>query len=60
MTEFDVIIEKGIDGYLISEVIRIQGCHTQAKKLAELKKRTMEAAVLCLKSTDISLKFMER
>lgn len=38
--EFNVIIEEGEDNYLISEVIELPGCHTQAKTLDELIKRT--------------------
>lgn len=49
MTDFNVIIEKGEDGYYISEVIELPGCHTQAKSLDELMKRTKEAISLCLK-----------
>tara|TARA_Y100000310_G_scaffold306353_1_gene347413 strand:- start:307 stop:510 length:204 start_codon:yes stop_codon:yes gene_type:complete len=48
MTNFNVIIEKGEDGYLISEVIELPGCHTQAKDMNELIKRTKEAISLCL------------
>jgi len=48
VAEFNVIIEKGEDGYLISEVIEIAGCHTQAKTFDELIKRTKEAIELCL------------
>ncbi|MDO8537902.1 MAG: type II toxin-antitoxin system HicB family antitoxin [archaeon] len=43
---FNVIIEKGEDGYLISEVIELPGCHTQAKTYDELIKRTKEAISL--------------
>jgi predicted RNase H-like HicB family nuclease len=46
--EFNVIIEKGEDGYLISEVVELPGCHTQAKTLDELMERTKEAISLCL------------
>ena len=49
MANFNVIIEKGEDDYLISEVVEIQGCHTQAKSMDELLKRTKEAIILCLK-----------
>ncbi len=28
--EFTVIIEEGEDGYYISEVVELPGCHTQA------------------------------
>ena len=41
--EFTVLIEKGEDCYLISEVVELPGCHTQAKTLDELMKRTKEA-----------------
>lgn len=44
--EFNVIIEE--DGYFISEVIELPGCHTQAKSLDELVKRTKEAIKLYL------------
>ena len=46
--EFNVIIEEGEDGYFISEVVELSGCHTQAKTLDELMKRTKEAISLCL------------
>ena len=48
MTEFNVIIEKGEDGYLISEVVEIPGCHTQGRTMDELLERTKEAIELCL------------
>ncbi|MEK6924459.1 MAG: type II toxin-antitoxin system HicB family antitoxin [Candidatus Micrarchaeota archaeon] len=48
--EFTVIIEEGEDGYLISEVLELPGCHTQAKTLDELMKRTKEAIRVCLGS----------
>ncbi len=48
MVEFNIIIEKGEDGYLISEVVELPGCHTQAKDLNELIKRTKEAISLYL------------
>jgi len=49
--KFTVIIEKGEDGYLISDVVELPGCHTQAKTIDELLKRTKEAISLYLKST---------
>jgi len=49
MKEFNVVMEKGKDGYLISEVVELPGCHSQAKSLDELMKRTREAILLCLK-----------
>jgi predicted RNase H-like HicB family nuclease len=50
--EFNVIIEKGEDGYLISEVVELPGCHTQGKTMEELIKNTKEAISLYLKATD--------
>ena len=49
MVKFNIIIEKGEDGYLISEVVELPGCHTQAKNLDELLRRTKESILLCLK-----------
>ena len=46
--EFNAIIEKGEDGFFISEVVELPGCHTQAKSLDELIKRTKEAISLYL------------
>ncbi|MFA6329468.1 MAG: type II toxin-antitoxin system HicB family antitoxin [Candidatus Micrarchaeia archaeon] len=43
MKDYTIIIEQGEDGYLISEVLELPGCHTQAKTLDELMKRTKEA-----------------
>ena len=47
--KFTVIIEQGEDGYLISEVLELPGCHTQAKTYDELLERTKEAISLYLK-----------
>jgi len=46
--EFSVIIEKDEDGYYVSTVPALKGCHTQAKSLDELMERTKEAIELCL------------
>ena len=46
--KFNVIIEKGEDGYLISDVVELPGCHTQAKTLDALMERTKEAIKLYL------------
>lgn len=50
--EFNIIIEKGEDGYLISDVVELPGCHTQAKTMDELLKRTKEAISLYLDEED--------
>ena len=49
MAKFNIIIEKGEDGYLISEVIELPGCHTQGKTMEELLDNTKEAISLYLK-----------
>ena len=45
---YDVIIEKDVDGFYIATVPEIPGCHTQAKSLDELMQRTKEVVELCL------------
>ena len=55
MANFNLIIEKGEDGYLVSEVIGLPGCHTQAKDMNELIKRTKEAISLYLKEENIEI-----
>jgi predicted RNase H-like HicB family nuclease len=46
--EFNVVIEKDEDGYFVASVPALRGCHTQAKSLDILMKRTREAIELCL------------
>ena len=36
--KFTVVIEQGEDGYLISDVVELPGCHTQGKTIDELLK----------------------
>ena len=58
---FTVIVEKGADGYLLSEVVGLPGCHTQAKTYDKLMKRTKEAISLYLeekKPSEIKTKFL--
>ena len=55
MKNFNVVIEKGEDGYLVSEVIGLPGCHNQAKDMNELIKRTKEAISLYLKEENIEI-----
>ncbi len=49
-SKFTVIIEQGEDGYLISDVVELPGCHTQAKNYDALMKRTKEAISLYVKN----------
>jgi predicted RNase H-like HicB family nuclease len=46
--QFDVVIEKDSDGYLVAWVPALPGCHTQARSHDELTKRIREAIELCL------------
>ena len=46
--EFNVIIERDTEGYYVATVPELRGCHTQAKSLDTLMKRTREAVELCL------------
>ncbi len=41
--KFTVIIEKDEAGWLVSEVVELPGCHTQAKTMDQLLERTKEA-----------------
>jgi predicted RNase H-like HicB family nuclease len=52
--KFTVIIEKDEDGWLVSEVIELPGCHTQAKTMDELLARTKEAIQAYLETEDQS------
>jgi len=41
--KFTIIVEDGGDGWLISEVVGLPGCHTQGKTRNQLIERTKEA-----------------
>ncbi len=45
---FNIIIERGDDGYYIGTVPELGGCHTQGKTLDELIENIKEAIQLCL------------
>ena len=40
---YTLVIEKGEDGWLVSEVVELPGCHTQAKTMDQLIERTKDA-----------------
>jgi predicted RNase H-like HicB family nuclease len=46
--EFNVIIERDLEGYYVASVPALRGCHTQAKSLDVLMERIQEAIELCL------------
>ena len=60
--KYTVIIEKDEDGWFVSEVVGLPGCHTQAKTIDELLKRTKEAIKAYLetdvKNIEISEEFV--
>jgi len=58
---YTVIVEKDEDGWYVSEVVELPGCHTQAKNINQLLERTKEAIQAYLKTgnkPDISAKFV--
>ena len=48
--KFTVLIERDEEGYYVATVPSLRGCHTQARTLDTLMKRTREAIALCLAS----------
>ncbi len=43
--KYTIFIEKDEEGWLISEVVELPGCHTQAKTMDHLLARTKEAII---------------
>ncbi len=50
--KYTVLIEKDEEGWLVSEVIELPGCHTQAKSMDQLIERTKEAIQAYLEEED--------
>lgn len=50
--KFTVIIEKDEDGWYISEVVELPGCHTQGRTIDQLMERTREAIMAYLESDE--------
>ena len=50
--KFTVVIERDEEGYFVATVPGLRGCHTQAKNLDNLMKRTREVIELCLEDDD--------
>lgn len=48
--EFTVVIERDEEGYLVSSVPTLKGCHTQARSMDELVERVKEAIQLYLEA----------
>lgn len=59
--KYTILIEKDEEGWFVSEVVELPGCHTQAKTLDQLLERTKEAIRAYLadeKDFDISKQFV--
>ena len=59
--KYTVLIEKDEEDWLVSEVIELPGCHTQAKTIEQLIERTKEAIKAYLDNSeeqDISPNFV--
>ena len=59
--KYTIVIEKDEEGWYVSEVVGLPGCHTQAKTMDELLKRTKEAIkayLLSEEDTEISEEFV--
>ncbi len=62
MAKYNIIVEQDEDGWYVSEVVELAGCHTQARSVEELIERTREAILAYLeteKDSDSSQKFIE-
>ncbi len=56
---FPIIIEQDEDGIYVATVPSLKGCHTQAKTIDELIKRTKEAIELCLEVEEMDKKALQ-
>lgn len=41
--KYTLILDKDEEGWLVSEVVELPGCHTQARDMNQLLERTKEA-----------------
>ena len=46
--QFDVVIERDLEGCYVASVPQIPACHTQTRSLDEVTERIREAIELCL------------
>lgn len=61
MAKYTVLIEQDEEGWFVSEVVELPGCHTQAKTIDQLISRTKEAIEAYLETeaeTSITTKFI--
>ncbi len=45
---FDVLLESGLDGWIVASVPSLPGCHTQGKTKEQALERIKQAIQLCL------------
>ena len=46
--KFPAVVERDEDGWYVGSVPSLRGCHTQARTLAQLEKRLVQAIKVCL------------
>lgn len=52
MAKYTILIQQDDRGWLVSEVVGLPGCHTQAKSMDELLNRTREAITAYLETSE--------
>jgi len=52
--KYTVLIERDEEGWFVSEVVELPGCHTQSKTMDELLERTREAIQVYLGTNEAS------
>ncbi|MFI5089837.1 MAG: type II toxin-antitoxin system HicB family antitoxin [Terriglobales bacterium] len=57
--KFTVVIERDEEGHYVATVPALRGCHTQAKSLDTLLKRTREVIELCLENGSDEIESLE-
>jgi len=57
--KFTVVIERDEEGHYVATVPALRGCHTQAKSLDTLLKRTREVIELCLENGSDAVESLE-
>ena len=46
--EFNVLLERDVDGFIVARVPELDGCYTQGRTLQEVMERIKEAIEVCL------------
>lgn len=54
---FNIIIERDSEGWLVASVPSLPGCHTQSKTFDQLNERIQEAIELCIEGEEESEPF---